>query len=536
MARTEQRTPRKRSPKRKPQVLQSFNPATGELVGEVAITPPERVEEIAEEVARIQTGWALVPVPERLRTIGQAAQVLLRRHDEIALSITRENGKTVVESGIVEVSNGIATLDWVARWGLRYLSRERLREHPLTSYKQHWIEYLPLGVVGVIAPWNYPLIIPLGEVAQALAAGNGVLLKPSDYSPLTGDLLAEVFAEAGLPDGLLRVIHGTGPTGAALCEAAPVRKVFFTGSAATGRKVMQAAAKHGKPVMLELGGKDPAVVCADADLDRTVEGILWAGLTSCGQTCAGVERIYVDRRVHDAFVGRLVDAAEAIVPGDPSEATTQIGPINNGMQYRKIVEQLEDAVAKGATVECGGPTEVPGLPGKFVAPVVLTGVDHSMKVMTDETFGPLLPVMAFDGEEEAIRLANDSPYGLGASVWSRDVRRARMLADRIESGMVWINDATYSHGLAYAPWGGVKGSGTGVTHSKHGFYEMTTKRLVSLDPGWVRDGWWHPYSDGMRRGFKGVIEALYSEGRRTRTAWARRGEIVPFVRERLRGR
>jgi succinate-semialdehyde dehydrogenase/glutarate-semialdehyde dehydrogenase len=380
------------------------------------------------------------------------------------------------------------------------------------------------------------MIIPLGEVAQALAAGNGVVLKPSEHTPLAGDLIGEIFAEAGLPDGLLRVIHGTGPTGAALCEAPAVRKIFFTGSSATGRKVMQAAAEHGKPVMLELGGKDPAIVCADADLDRAVDGILWGGLMTCGQTCAGVERIYVDARVHDGFVAKLVDGAKHIAPGDPRDPETQLGPLNNEMQYGKVVQQLEDAVEKGATAECGGPTEVPGLSGKFFAPVVLTDVDHTMSVMTDETFGPLLPVMRFSSEDEAIRLANDSPYGLGASVWSRDLRRARMLADRIESGMVWINDATYSHGLAYTPWGGVKDSGTGVTHSKHGFYEMTTKRLVALDPGWIPDGWWHPYGEAMRRGFKGIIEGLYTEGRRARTFWERREEIARYLRDRIGGR
>jgi succinate-semialdehyde dehydrogenase/glutarate-semialdehyde dehydrogenase len=517
-------------------VLKSFDPATGELLGEVPVTRPEAVEGVAEEVARAQREWARVPLSERLRVIGRAGQVLLRRHDEIAVAITRENGKTVVESGIVEVANGVATLDWVARWGLRYLSPERLVEHPLTKHKRHWIVYIPLGVVGVIAPWNFPLIIPLGEVAQALAAGNGVLLKPSEYTPLTADLLAGVFVEAGVPEGILRMIHGGGSTGAALCEAGPVRKVFFTGSSATGWKVMELAAKHGKPVMLELGGKDPAIVCADADIERTAEGILWAGLMTCGQTCAGVERIYVDRRVHDRFVDRLVSGARSMVPGDPTDAATQIGPMNNDLQFEKVVDQLDDAVAKGATVQCGGPVEVPGLPGKFVAPAILTGVDHSMKVMTDETFGPLLPVMQFDTEEEAIALANDSPYGLGASVWSRDLRRARRIADRIESGMVWINDATYSHGLAYAPWGGVKDSGTGVTHSKFGFYEMVNKRLVAQDPGWISNGWWHPYSERMRQGFKAVLEVIHGEGRKVQRAWSGRGEIMPFLRDRLRRR
>ncbi|MGH2663372.1 MAG: aldehyde dehydrogenase family protein [Actinomycetota bacterium] len=512
-------------------VLESFDPTTGELLGTVPITPPESVDQVASEVARIQRGWAMVPLPERLQVIAEAAQVLIRRRDELALAITRENGKTIVESGVVEIANGIATLHWIAREGMRHLSPERLPEHPLTRQKRHWIVFRPLGVVGVISPWNYPFIIPAGEVGQALAAGNGVVLKPSEFTPLSADLIASVFAEARLPEGLLRVIHGTGETGAALCEAGPVAKIFFTGSGVTGRKVMEAAAGHGKPVMLELGGKDPAVVCADADLDRTVGGVLWSGLCNSGQTCAGVERIFVDRRVHDEFVRRLVAGAREIVPGDPKDPATQIGPMNNDMQYAKVMDQLDDALGRRARLECGGPVEVPGMAGKFIAPAVLTGVDSAMKVMIEETFGPLLPVMAFDTEEEAVRLANDSPYGLGASVWSRDLRRARHIADRLESGMVWVNDHTYSHGLAQTPWGGVKGSGTGVTHSRFGFYEMVDKRLVSEDPGWLPDGWWHPYSEGMRRGFDGLVDAIYLPRGAARTIWERRGDVVPFLRD-----
>ena len=517
-------------------LLESRDPASGEVLGTVPVSSRDEVFAIAEEVAAAQRAWALVPLPERLRIVRRAAQLLLERRDEVAEAVTAENGKTIVESGIVEVTNGIATLHWIAKNGMRHLSPERLAAHPLVAHKRHRIEYRPLGVVAVIAPWNYPFIIPLGEVAQALAAGNGVLLKPSEHTPLSGELVAGLFADAGLPDGVLRVVHGAGETGAALCEAEPVRKIFFTGSGATGRKVMELAASHGKPVMLELGGKDAAVVCADADLDRTADGILWAGVANCGQTCAGIERIYVDRRVHDQLVQRLIDRARAIRPGDPSDPEVQIGPMNNDLQYGKVVDQLADARARGARIETGGPVDVPGIPGRYVFPAVLTNVDHSMKVMREETFGPVLPVMPFDTEEEAVELANDSDYGLGASVWTRDIKRGRRLAAKLEAGMVWVNDHTYSHGIAQAPWGGVKESGFGVTHSKFGFYEMTEKRLMAEDRGLIPNAWWYPYGERMRRGFDAAVESYYTDRGRLQTAWRRRSDLASLFSGLLRRR
>ena len=510
--------------------LESLNPATGEVVGTVAVTTPAEVVTISAEVSRVQRGWALVPLEDRARVIAAAVDDLLDRQDEISHLITRESGKPIAESYTVEIAAAAMELSWIAKHARRYLSPERLPDSPLLKLKTHWMVYRPVGVVGIIGPWNYPFMLPASEIAFALVAGNGVVFKPSEHTPLIGDEIARTFERAGLPDGLLRVVHGAGETGAALCDAPAIDKVLFTGSVATGQKVREATARAGKTAILELGGKDPAIVCADADIDRAVAGTLWAGVANCGQTCAAVERVYVDRRVYPEYVAKLVAAARTLTPGDPTDPETQIGPMNNEPQYRNVIEQLDDARARGATVEVGGPVDIAG--GNFIAPAVLTGVSHEMKVMTEETFGPLLPVMPFDTEQEAVALANDSRYGLGASVWSRDKARARMLADRLDAGMVWINDHAYSHAVAQAPWGGVKDSGSGVTHSKFGFYDLVDKRLVAEDAGHLPIPWAFPYDEVRRRGFLAAVEGFSRSGlgRRAGALWQSRSSLLRFAK------
>ena len=516
--------------------LDSTDPATGELVGRVRLTPAEEVERIAPEAAIAQAAWARRPVADRARIVARAGRILLDRSDELATLVSRETGKTLMDATAVDVGAGSMVLDWIGGNAARHLRPERIATPQIVlRHKRHTIQYTPLGVVGVISPWNYPLLVPVGPLGMALVAGNAVVFKPSELTPLAGEHLAEVFVEAGVPAGVLRVVHGRGDVGAAICTAPTIAKVCFTGGVPTGMKVRQLAGEHGKPVILELGGKDPAIVCHDADLDRAVAGTLWAATAGAGQTCVAVERVYVDRRVYDAYLAKLAVAIEGVTLGHPRDPRTQLGPVIDAAQFERVMAQVEDARSKGATI-VGGPVTVPGLTGRFIAPTVLTGVDHTMTVMQEETFGPLIPVMPFATEAEAIRLANDSSYGLGASVWSRSRARARRIAERLDAGMVWVNDHGSSAAAAQAPWAGVKSSGLGVIHSKFGFYEMVDKRLISEDRGWLPVPWWYPYDEAGRRGFIALLRTVTAPGLRDtlRTGWSSRRALGAFARKLFR--
>jgi succinate-semialdehyde dehydrogenase/glutarate-semialdehyde dehydrogenase len=492
--------------------LESFNPATGELVGSVPTITPDQVQAVVDDVARIQPAWAELSLKDRGRYLRKAADALLNDIDEIAELLVREQGKPRAEAYTMELLPTVDALHWCAKAGTKTLADEKVRmSQAFLATKRSYFSYEPIGVVGVIAPWNYPWSIPFGEVAIALMAGNGVVLKPASLTPLLGERIRQVFEDGGLPEGLIRVVHGGGAVGDALARSS-VGKVFFTGSVEVGRKVGEVCASALKGSVLELGGKDPMIVCADADLDNAVAGALWGGFANAGQTCSGIERVYVVREVADRFVEGVASGAERMRVGEPLQWETEIGPMTSDGQYEIVVDLIADAVAAGATKLCGGPTEVPGLPGKFVAPTVLTGVTHEMRIMREEIFGPVLPIVVVDSEQEAIELANDSQFGLGASVWTKDRQKGARIARRIESGMVWVNDHSFSHGACQCAWGGVKDSGVGRSHSKFGFYECANVKMNSWEPGFARDFWWHPYDQALGEAVRASAKILYGKG------------------------
>jgi succinate-semialdehyde dehydrogenase/glutarate-semialdehyde dehydrogenase len=429
--------------------------------------------------------------------------------EDVADLLTREQGKPIVESYVMELIPTIDALHWCAANAPKILADEKIRyPQAFLKTKRSFFSYEPLGVVGVIAPWNYPWSIPFGEVALALIAGNGVVLKPASLTPLLGERIQKVFDDAGFPPGLVRTVHGGGAIGQALCEASTA-KIFFTGSVEVGRKVGQICAERMKGSVLELGGKDPQIVCADADLANAVSGAVWGGFANAGQTCSGIERVYVHRDVSAPFLEGLVRETERLTVGDPMQWDTEIGPMVSEEQAQLVMELVDDAVEHGAKRLTGGPAKVKGAKGKFIAPIVLTGVTHEMRIMKEEIFGPVLPVVTVDSEEEAVRLANDSEFGLGASVWTKDRDKGERIARRIESGMVWINDHSFSHGACQCAWGGVKDSGLGRSHSKFGFYECVNVKQFSYEPGWTRDFWWQPYDADLGQAIRSSAQLLY---------------------------
>ncbi len=517
--------------------LESFNPATGELVGAVPTITPEQVQAVVDDVARVQPAWAELRPKTRAEYMRRAAHALLDDIDEIAELLVREQGKPRVEAYTMELLPTVDALHWCAKAGPKILTEEKVRmTQAFTLSKKGHFSYEPIGVVGVIAPWNYPWSIPFGEVAIALMAGNGVVLKPASLTPLLGERIARVFEKGGLPEGLVRVVHGGGAVGEALARSS-VGKVFFTGSVEVGRHVGEVCAAELKGSVLELGGKDPMIVCADADLDNAVSGAIWGGFANAGQTCSGIERVYVEREVADRFIAGVHREAAALTVGEPLEWGTEIGPMTSEGQYEIVVELIEDAVAAGATKLCGGPVELPGLPGKFIAPTVLTGVTHEMRIMREEIFGPVLPIVVVDSEQEAIDLANDSEFGLGASVWTKDRLRGERIARKLESGMVWINDHSFSHGACQCSWGGVKDSGLGRSHSKFGFYECVNIKMNAWEPGLTRDFWWHPYDRTLGQAVQASAKILYGKaGTRTKALREGAAPLLAVGRRTLRKR
>lgn len=473
--------------------LPAIDPATGQIFADTPVTPLPEVTLAMARAREAQPAWAARPLAERLRIVARFQSLLFARRRPLAELITRENGKPIAEALLTDVA---VTLD-LARYYLQHSERllrpRRIRHGNLAFLgKRGWVHHEPLGVIAIISPWNYPLLLPFGELLPALLAGNAVLLKPSEFTVRTALAGVDLLHEAGLPPALCQVLVGAGEVGAALVTAGP-DKVFFTGSARTGRKVALAAAERMIPVSLELGGSDPCVVLADADLERAVSGAIWARFTNGGQTCVAAKRLIVERPLYDRFVERLVQQVAGLRVGPGADPNVEVGPLIRESQLREVERQLAETVACGARVRTGG-HRLPAVGPTFFQPTVVTDLPLDAPLWREEVFGPVLPVVPAADAEEAIRIANDTAYGLSASIWTGDRARGERLARRIEAGAVLVNDATFHVGAAEVPHGGEKASGLGRTHGEYGLYETCRVRFVGSDRlDLIRKPWWFGY-------------------------------------------
>jgi acyl-CoA reductase-like NAD-dependent aldehyde dehydrogenase len=438
------------------------NPATGAVLAHV---PCCAADEVAAAVARArvaQPGWGAAGLDGRQRLFDRARRWILDNRERVVQTICSETGKTYEDALLAEVTYIVYALKFWANKAPKYLADERIRSSsPFALGRRLVVRYEPIGVVGVIGPWNYPMSNSFGDCLPALMAGNAVVIKPSDLTPLTSLLMAEMFGECGLPAHVYQVVTGDGETGAALIDEADY--VMFTGSTATGRKVMERAGRTLTPVSLELGGKDPMIVLADANLERAANAAVFHGMQNSGQTCISVERVYVEAPVYDEFVAKVTEKVRALRQGAPGDAgTIEVGAITMPRQSDIIARHVEDAVERGARVTVGGRRRDDG--GHFFEPTILLDVDHTMECMREETFGPTLPIMKVDGVEEALRLANDTPYGLQGSVWTNDVAKGERIARRIQAGVVCVNDAQVNYMAIELPQCGWKTSGLGSRH------------------------------------------------------------------------
>ena len=441
-----------------------------------------------------QDAWARLSYRERARFILRAREIVLDQVDEIAKLISRETGKPPAEATSMEIVPTLDLMNYFAKNTASILDRRKIDigQYGLMG-RSSYVVYKPLGVVGIISPWNFPWATPLDEIVMALMAGNGVVVKPSELTPLTALKIADVFKQAQLPEGLLAIVTGDGSTGAALVESG-VNKIMFTGSVNTGKRVAEAAAKRLVPVVLELGGKDPMVVLEDANIANAARAAIWGAFCNSGQACASIERCYVHESIAEEFIDLVVKETRALKQDKASVDAIDIGAMTNERQLQIVENHVSDAVERGAHIRAGG-HRIDDSGGWFHEPTVVTRVDHSMKLMRDETFGPVLPIMTFKTDDEAVRLANDSIYGLTASVFTRDIGRGRRVAEQIDAGTVMINEVVYTHAVAQTPWGGVKQSGYGRTHGRLGLLELVSAQHIHVNgvPA-VPDVWWFPYT------------------------------------------
>jgi succinate-semialdehyde dehydrogenase/glutarate-semialdehyde dehydrogenase len=477
-------------------MIVSRNPATGEVLGELRESTAAEVREAVARARGAQAAWGALSVKERAARVARFRDLIVARADELSALIAAETGKTRGEALSMEVMVVADLATYFVKRAPRILAPEPIGLHLLKN-RASYLHFTPRGVVGIISPWNFPFGIAAGEMIMALIAGNAVVQKPSEVTPLIAMRTKELYDASGMPTELFHVVPGRGAAGAALIDSG-IDYCVFTGSTATGKKVAVACGERLIPCVLELGGKAPAIVCADADVDRTAKALVWGAFANQGQVCVSVERVYAHQAVHDELVQKVVAEVGKLRPGQDT------GSMTWERQTEIVEERIQNAVAAGAKVRSGGKRR--GDQGLAFEPTVLTDCRQDMEVMRKEIFGPVMPIMKVRDEEEAVALANDSQLGLMAYVFTDDKQKGRRLAEKIESGTTMVNDCLLTFGAPETPWGGVKQSGIGRTHSDHGLRDLCQSRHVNYDRlALKKELWWYPYSEKV---YKQTLRAM----------------------------
>jgi len=493
-----------------PTHISCIAPATGVVISEVTVTEPDAVRAAVDRARQAQALWSERPLSERATAVMRLRDLLVEQGPDLAALLSLECGKPEMEAYMAEVFTLADLTTYFCRRAPRILKDQRISLH-LMKHRRSFIHYQPRGVVGIISPWNFPLVIPGGDLVMALLAGNGVVIKPSEVTPLIALRLGELVTEAGIPEGLVSVVPGYGATGAALIEAG-VDKIIFTGSVATGKRVAEACARQLIPCALELGGKAPAVVLPTANLERTARALVFGAFCNSGQICVSVERAYVHTDIYDALLERVVALTKRLRQGDPASGPVDVGAIIHGPQIDNAHQHVGDAVQRGAQVETGG-AAVEGA-GQFFPPTVLSGVPQDARVMHEETFGPLLPIHRVETVDEAVDKANDSHLGLMAYVFSGSAREGEAVARRLVAGTVMVNDVLNTYAMPETPWSGLKQSGLGRVHSDEGLRDMCHARHINgpLLPALKREIWWYPYQTGTYVLLRRLVAFLFGRG------------------------
>jgi succinate-semialdehyde dehydrogenase/glutarate-semialdehyde dehydrogenase len=508
-----------RSKNEEPKFTSIIDPATGALIGKSELTEPADLKSIITKARTAQKLWSGFKVKQRAAIILKVRDLLALQADEIAEIISKDNGKTKIDALAAEVMPAAMAISYYCKNAKSFLRDKKIiAGNIFLVNKRSRIINVPYGVVGIISPWNYPFTIPFSEIVMGLLAGNAIILKTASETQLVGLKLKEIFESVGLPENLFNYVNLPGKTAGDGLLDNGIDKLFFTGSVPVGKYLMERASKNLTPLVLELGGNDPMIVCEDADPYRAAMGALWGGFQNAGQSCAGIERIYVHEKIYDEFMGILREKITNLKPGYGSDYNSQMGCITTEKQFAVINSHIKDALEKGASVFAQSAMPDNKELKNFIPASVFVDVNHEMLLMKEETFGPVVGVMKFKDYEEAIALANDSHLGLTASVWSRNTELAEKIGRRLEAGAVTFNDHLMSHGLAETPWGGFKLSGIGRTHGRIGFDEMSRKQVLVKESFsfMKRNLWWHPYSEKLYNGLNGLICLLYSKNLRNK--------------------